>query len=170
MCKNFCKYICKNICKKMCKMCKNCVNIFFPLCKIFAKFLHFSNLHSDFRPREESVSNTNIYTPSAEHFKNSPNSKKRDVCINKFEFECGYRNFLLDYLLQKEIDGIFGVACTEVESNFSIFWCLLFVFKSFLLHTYVHQCFIFIFIIVVHCTCTKRKYRLVKIHTLVLQL
>ena len=55
MCKNFCKNICKNICKKMCKMCKNCVNIFFPLCKIFAKFLHFSNLHSDFRPREESV-------------------------------------------------------------------------------------------------------------------
>ena len=51
MCKNFCK----NICKKMCKMCKNCVNIFFLLCKIFAKFLHFSNLHSDFRPREESV-------------------------------------------------------------------------------------------------------------------
>ena len=44
-------------------MCKNCVNIFFSLCKIFAKFLHFSNLHSNFRPREESAS-----VPSVGHF------------------------------------------------------------------------------------------------------
>ena len=38
------------------KMCKNCVNFFFLLCKIFAKYLHFSNLHTNFFPREESVS------------------------------------------------------------------------------------------------------------------
>ena len=49
----------KKIEKKKQKICKNfakCAKKNFPLCKIFAKFLQILNLHSDFRPREESVS------------------------------------------------------------------------------------------------------------------
>ena len=41
MCKNLCKNFCKNICKKMCKMCKNCVNIFFPCVKFLQNFCTF---------------------------------------------------------------------------------------------------------------------------------
>ena len=37
---------------------KNCVKFFLLLCKIFAKILHLSNLHSIFRPREDTVSET----------------------------------------------------------------------------------------------------------------
>ena len=32
-----------------------CKKKFFPLCKIFAKFLQILNLHTDFRPSEESA-------------------------------------------------------------------------------------------------------------------
>ena len=41
--------------KKSAKCVKNCVKNFLPLCKNFAKILHFSNLHSVFRPREDTV-------------------------------------------------------------------------------------------------------------------
>ena len=42
-------------CKKVAKNLQNVKKIFFLLCKIFAKFLQILNLHTDFRPREESV-------------------------------------------------------------------------------------------------------------------
>ena len=42
---------CKQIVKKIAK----CGKQKFLLCKIFAKFLQILNLHTDFRPREESV-------------------------------------------------------------------------------------------------------------------
>ena len=65
ICKNFCKQICKNfckrICKKFCKMCKKLCKFFLLLCKIFAKILHLSNLHSVFRPREDTVSFTKTW-------------------------------------------------------------------------------------------------------------
>ena len=41
--------------KNSAKCVKNCVNFFLLLCKIFAKILHLSNLHSVFRPREDTV-------------------------------------------------------------------------------------------------------------------
>ena len=50
---------CKKIAKKLQNNCKNfakCAKKFFLLCKIFANFLQILNLHTDFRPREESVS------------------------------------------------------------------------------------------------------------------
>ena len=61
--KKICKKFEKNLKKKLQKSCKKVAKSFqnaqkkiFPLCKIFAKFLQILNLHSDFRPREESVS------------------------------------------------------------------------------------------------------------------
>ena len=45
---------CKKIAKKLQKSCKMRKRNFL-LCKIFAKFLQILNLHTDFRPREESV-------------------------------------------------------------------------------------------------------------------
>ena len=42
--------------KNSAKCVKKCVNFFLLLCKIFAKILHLSNLHSVFRPREDTVS------------------------------------------------------------------------------------------------------------------
>ena len=41
--------------KNSAKCVKNCVNFFLLLYKIFAKILHLSNLHSVFRPREDTV-------------------------------------------------------------------------------------------------------------------
>ena len=41
--------------KKFVKILQNAQKKNFPLCKIFAKFLQILNLHTDFRPREESV-------------------------------------------------------------------------------------------------------------------
>ena len=49
-----CKKIEKN-CKKVAKNLQNVKKKIFLLCKIFAKFLQILNLHTDFRPREESV-------------------------------------------------------------------------------------------------------------------
>ena len=49
---------CKKVAKKLQKNCKNfakCAKKIFLLCKIFANFLQILNLHTDFRPREESV-------------------------------------------------------------------------------------------------------------------
>ena len=46
---------CKKVAKKLQKSCKMRKRNFL-LCKIFAKFLQILNLHTDFRPREESVS------------------------------------------------------------------------------------------------------------------
>ena len=48
------------MCKKCAQLCAQkcanfCVNFFFFLCKICAHFLHISNLHSVFRPREDTV-------------------------------------------------------------------------------------------------------------------
>ena len=43
--------------KKFAKILQNAQKKIFPLCKIFAKFLQILNLHIDFRPCEESVSN-----------------------------------------------------------------------------------------------------------------
>ena len=57
MCKKFEKKFEKNwkkIEKKSQKICKKIAKRFL-LCKIFAKFLQILNLHTDFRPREESV-------------------------------------------------------------------------------------------------------------------
>ena len=45
--------MCKKVCQKICKCEKNCVN-FFSYVKL-AIFLHFSNLQSVFRPREDTV-------------------------------------------------------------------------------------------------------------------
>ncbi len=56
-CKKFAKKLqksCKKIAKKLQKSCKMRKRNFL-LCKIFAKFLQILNLHTDFRPREESV-------------------------------------------------------------------------------------------------------------------
>ena len=49
--------MCKKCAKKMCKkMCKILCKFFLFLCKSFAHFLHFSNLHSIYTPREDTVS------------------------------------------------------------------------------------------------------------------
>ena len=56
--KKFAKKLQKKIAKKLQNNCKNfakCAKKFFLLCKIFAIFLQILNLHTDFRPREESV-------------------------------------------------------------------------------------------------------------------
>ena len=55
---------CKKIAKKLQKSCKMRKRNFL-LCKIFAKFLQILNLHTDFRPREESVKlTTNVFLNS----------------------------------------------------------------------------------------------------------
>ena len=51
----FCKK-CAKILQKMCKIFVKWAKIIFLLCKNFAKFLQILNLHTDFRPCEESVS------------------------------------------------------------------------------------------------------------------
>ena len=44
------------MCKKCAQKCANfCVIFFFFLCKICAHFLHISNLHSVYTPREDTV-------------------------------------------------------------------------------------------------------------------
>ena len=48
---------CKKIAKKLQKSCKMRKRNFL-LCKIFANFLQILNLHTDFRPREESVTDS----------------------------------------------------------------------------------------------------------------
>ena len=53
-CKKVAKKLKKN-CKKIAKKLQNVKKKNFLLCKIFAKFLQILNLHTDFRPREESV-------------------------------------------------------------------------------------------------------------------
>ena len=65
ICKKFEKKNCKKVAKKLQKNCKKIAKKLqksckmrkrnFLLCKIFAKFLQILNLHTDFRPREESV-------------------------------------------------------------------------------------------------------------------
>ena len=52
-----CKKIAKNLQKNRKKIAK-CAKKNFLLCKIFVKFLQILNLHTDFRPREEFVSDT----------------------------------------------------------------------------------------------------------------
>ena len=42
-------------CKNSAKILQNAQKKIFPLCKIFAKILQILDLHTDFRPREESV-------------------------------------------------------------------------------------------------------------------
>ena len=72
--KNFCTFFAKNLqknfkkiekkianklqknCKKVAKNLQNVKKKCFLRCKIFAKFLQILDLHTDFRPREESVS------------------------------------------------------------------------------------------------------------------
>ena len=49
---------CKPKCKMCTKMCKFLCKFFFFLCKICAHFLHISNLHSVYTPREDTVGNT----------------------------------------------------------------------------------------------------------------
>ena len=61
ICKKIAKKLqksCKKIAKKLQKSCKMRKRNFL-LCKIFAKFLQILNLHTDFRPREESVISSN---------------------------------------------------------------------------------------------------------------
>ena len=59
MCKKCAKWCVKNVqnyVQKMCtKMCKFLCKFFFFLCKICAHFLHISNLHSVYTPREDTV-------------------------------------------------------------------------------------------------------------------
>ena len=52
----------QNSCKKVAKNLQNVKKEFFLLCKIFAKFLQILNLHTDFRPREESVRFVRLYS------------------------------------------------------------------------------------------------------------
>ena len=53
--KNFCKFFAINLQNILQNICKKCEKKIFLLRKIFAKFLQILNLHTDFRPREESV-------------------------------------------------------------------------------------------------------------------
>ena len=70
ICKKFAKKlqkIYKKIAKKLQNNCKNfakCAKKIFLLCKIFANFLQILNLHTDFRPREESVKEAGEFDPS----------------------------------------------------------------------------------------------------------
>ena len=67
ICKKIAKKLqknCKKVAKKLQKICKNfakCVKKNILLCKIFANFLQILNLHTDFRPREESDSSTLLF-------------------------------------------------------------------------------------------------------------
>ena len=65
----------KKSCKKVAKNLQNVKKKIFLLCKIFAKFLQILNLHTDFRPREESISflgNSSSHIEKKIIFKNFP--------------------------------------------------------------------------------------------------
>ena len=62
------KYFAKNFVKNVQNFCKMSKNNFL-LCKNFAKFLQILNLHTDFRPCEESVSSRLVYRIVQSFFK-----------------------------------------------------------------------------------------------------
>ena len=79
-------------------MCK----IFFPLSKFFAKILHFSNLHSDFRPREESVRGKKKFTQFL-HILQKILQKFLHIFLHNFytPFCTNFALFLQLYILQQ---------------------------------------------------------------------
>ena len=71
ICKKCAKWCVKNVqnyVQKMCtKMCKFLCKFFFFLCKICAHFLHISNLHSIYTPREDTVRYILVFEKYANH-------------------------------------------------------------------------------------------------------
>ena len=95
-CKKFAKKLqksCKKIAKKLQKSCKMRKRNFL-LCKIFAKFLQILNLHTDFRPREESVRAADVENIFCQQFVSS-SKQSRPMKYKQCDFSIPLSHCLL---------------------------------------------------------------------------